>query len=54
MTANVPEKPGLEGLEQKWGGQWEADGTFRFDRRAPRERVYSIDPLTVGGGVSIE
>ena len=29
---SVPEKPALEGLEQKWTDRWERDGVFRFDR----------------------
>ena len=32
----VPEKPALEGLEQKWIARWEADGLYRFDRTRPR------------------
>ena len=28
----IPDKPALEGLEAKWGGVWEQDGTYRFDR----------------------
>ncbi|HEX7277910.1 MAG TPA: class I tRNA ligase family protein, partial [Acidimicrobiales bacterium] len=55
MTPNVPEKPGLEGLEDKWGARWETDGTFRFDRAAPRDRVYSVDtpPPTVSGSLHV-
>jgi valyl-tRNA synthetase len=53
--AHVPEKPALEGLEDKWTERWEADGTFRFDRTQPRERVYSIDtpPPTVSGSLHV-
>jgi len=55
MTAAVPEKPSLEGLEQKWGQWWDADATYRFDRSAPRERIYSIDtpPPTVSGSLHV-
>jgi valyl-tRNA synthetase len=51
----VPEKPGLEGLEAKWKAQWESAGVYRFDRTAPRERVYSIDtpPPTVSGSLHV-
>jgi valyl-tRNA synthetase len=51
----VPDKPALEGLEDKWKARWEADGTYRFDRSAPRERVYSIDtpPPTVSGSLHV-
>ncbi|MFO7690771.1 MAG: valine--tRNA ligase, partial [Cryobacterium sp.] len=57
MTADrVPEKPALEGLESKWEGQWQAKGTYRFDRQsAVRESVYSIDtpPPTASGSLHI-
>ena len=47
----VPEKPALEGLEEKWAGQWQADDTYAFDRTRERADVYSIDtpPPTVSG-----
>jgi valyl-tRNA synthetase len=53
--ADVPERPTLEGLEAKWGAVWEREGTYRFDRSAPRERVYSIDtpPPTVSGSLHV-
>jgi valyl-tRNA synthetase len=55
MPNAVPDKPSLDGLEQKWGPRWEADGVYRFDRSAPRDEVYSIDtpPLTVSGSLHI-
>ena len=38
VSWTVPEKPALDGLEAV-GRRWEADGTYRFDRRpAPRPR----------------
>ena len=55
MPNAVPDKPSLDGLEQKWGPRWEAEGVYRFDRRVAREQVYSIDtpPLTVSGSLHI-
>jgi valyl-tRNA synthetase len=55
MPNVVPDKPSLEGLEPKWGARWEAEGVYRFDRRANRNEVYSIDtpPLTVSGSLHI-
>jgi valyl-tRNA synthetase len=55
MSNAVPDKPSLEGLEQKWGAHWEAEGLYRFDRGATREQVFSIDtpPLTVSGSLHI-
>jgi len=53
--ANVPERPTLDGLEAKWGAHWEQTGAYRFDRSAPRERVFSIDtpPPTVSGSLHV-
>ena len=47
----VPDKPALEGLEDKWSKQWEADQTYAFDRTKSREEIYSIDtpPPTASG-----
>jgi valyl-tRNA synthetase len=55
MSPAVPEKPTLEGLERRWMERWDADGTYRFDRSAIREQVYSIDtpPPTVSGSLHV-
>src|SRR5256885_9933563 len=55
MAPTIPEKPGLEGLEEKWGERWEAEGTYRFDRRAGRDEIYAIDtpPPTVSGSLHL-
>ncbi len=52
---NLPEKPALEGLEQKWTARWDADGTYRFDATRPRSEVYAIDtpPPTVSGSLHV-
>jgi valyl-tRNA synthetase len=54
-STNVPERPTLDGLEAKWSAVWERDGAYRFDRSAPRERVFSIDtpPPTVSGSLHV-
>ncbi|WP_116113663.1 valine--tRNA ligase [Austwickia chelonae] len=55
----VPEKPSVDGLEDKWVPVWHEQGTYRFDRgRAmalPRERIYSIDtpPPTASGSLHV-
>jgi valyl-tRNA synthetase len=51
----VPEKPALEGLEEKWNARWESDGIYRFDRSRPRDQVYAIDtpPPTVSGSLHV-
>ncbi|WP_122816971.1 valine--tRNA ligase [Nocardioides pantholopis] len=51
----VPEKPALEGLEQRWSQRWKEQDTYAFDRTQPRENVYSIDtpPPTVSGSLHV-
>jgi valyl-tRNA synthetase len=51
----VPEKPALEGLEDKWIERWEADALYRFDRTRSRDEVFSIDtpPPTVSGSLHV-
>src|ERR687898_1846953 len=51
----VPERPALEGLEEKWSRTWADDDTYAFDRTQPRENVYSIDtpPPTVSGSLHV-
>ncbi len=53
--AAVPDKPALEGLEQKWMARWDAEGVYRFDRTRPRAEVYAIDtpPPTVSGSLHV-
>jgi valyl-tRNA synthetase len=51
----VPDKPALEGLEEKWAERWRAEETYAFDRTRSREEVYSIDtpPPTVSGSLHV-
>ncbi|MFO7591307.1 MAG: valine--tRNA ligase [Acidimicrobiia bacterium] len=51
----VPEKPSLDGLEDRWSARWEADGTYAFDGGRPRSEVFSIDtpPPTVSGSLHV-
>jgi valyl-tRNA synthetase len=51
----IPDKPALEGLEEKWTAVWETSGVYRFDRRRQRGDVYSIDtpPPTVSGSLHV-
>jgi valyl-tRNA synthetase len=53
--AGVPDKPGLEGLEDRWGSVWEEQGTYRFDRTRSRDEIFSIDtpPPTVSGSLHV-
>ena len=56
MTANLlPDKPTLDGLEDKWASVWQEQGTYRFDRSKTRDEVYSIDtpPPTASGSLHV-
>jgi valyl-tRNA synthetase len=54
-TAAVPDRPSLDGLEDRWSDRWASAGTYAFDRRRPRDEVFSIDtpPPTVSGVLHI-
>src|SRR4051795_10299125 len=51
----VPDKPSLDGIEDKWTSVWEEQGTYRFDRSKTREEIYSIDtpPITASGSLHV-
>ena len=55
----IPDRPALEGLEARWSGAWEAEGTHRFDRDAALaagpDAVFSVDtpPPTASGSLHI-
>ncbi|RBY75835.1 valine--tRNA ligase [Geodermatophilus sp. TF02-6] len=57
--AGAPEKPSLDGLEEKWTARWAEGDTYAFDRvaalSAPREQTYSIDtpPPTASGSLHV-
>ena len=55
VTTAVPEKPTVDGLEERWAQVWQEQGTYRFDRSKTREQVYSIDtpPPTVSGSLHV-
>jgi valyl-tRNA synthetase len=59
MSSSVPEKPALEGLEDKWAPVWESEGTYRFDRQKAltngSDCVFSVDtpPPTASGSLHI-
>ncbi|MGA6128201.1 MULTISPECIES: valine--tRNA ligase [unclassified Microbacterium] len=58
-NAHIPDKPALEGLEQKWDAAWSDAGTYLFDRDAAKAKgragVFSIDtpPPTASGSLHI-
>jgi valyl-tRNA synthetase len=51
----LPDKPGLEGLEAKWKARWDEQKVYEFDRSRPRAEVFSIDtpPPTVSGSLHV-
>ena len=57
--AEVPDKPALEGLENKWDAAWSERGTYLFDRASAaasgRQGVFSVDtpPPTASGSLHI-
>jgi valyl-tRNA synthetase len=53
--SGVPDKPVLDGLEDKWSARWDEQAVYAFDRSKTRERVFSIDtpPLTASGSLHI-
>jgi valyl-tRNA synthetase len=55
QPVSVPDKPVLEGLEERLSRQWRTDGTYAFDRDTTREQVYSIDtpPPTASGSLHV-
>ncbi|WP_069886398.1 valine--tRNA ligase [Streptomyces luteocolor] len=53
--SGVPDKPALDGLEEKWSRRWDESGVFAFDRSRTRDEVFSIDtpPPTVSGSLHV-
>jgi valyl-tRNA synthetase len=51
----VPDKPSIDGLEERWMAHWDKQGIYGFDRDATRESVFSIDtpPPTVSGSLHV-
>ncbi|KNC19119.1 valine--tRNA ligase [Arthrobacter sp. RIT-PI-e] len=55
QPVSVPDKPALEGLEERLSRQWREDGTYAFRRDTTRDEVYSIDtpPPTASGSLHV-
>lgn len=53
--AGLPEKPTIEGLEQRWSKWWQDHHIYEFDRSATREKTFAIDtpPPTVSGSLHV-
>ncbi|MER7073986.1 valine--tRNA ligase [Terrabacter sp. NPDC000476] len=58
-TSRIPERPSLDGLEEKWMQVWADEGTYAFDRERalslPRDQVFAIDtpPPTASGSLHV-
>lgn len=54
-SVNLPDKPALEGLRDKWDAAWSESGVYAFDVDTDREQVYSIDtpPPTASGSLHV-
>jgi valyl-tRNA synthetase len=55
VIVSVPDKPVLEGLEERLGARWREQGTYKFNAETTREQVYSIDtpPPTASGSLHV-
>lgn len=58
ITANLtplPDKVGVDGLEDKWRKTWDESGVYKFRNTRDRKAVYSIDtpPPTVSGHLHV-
>jgi valyl-tRNA synthetase len=60
-VVTIPEKPSVNGLDDKWARKWADEGVYRFvpvsvaEAEVEREQVYSIDtpPPTVSGSLHV-
>ncbi len=54
-SSRVPDKPTLDGLEERWDRVWRSEGTYRFDRTRSRDEIFAIDtpPPTVSGSLHV-
>ena len=52
-ATRIPDRPSLDGLEDRWGAVWREQDTYAFDRAGAREQVFSIDtpPPTASGSL---
>ena len=53
--STIPDRPSLEGLEEKWDGVWSEQQLYAFDPDTTRDQVFSIDtpPPTASGSLHI-
>ncbi|MGP5609307.1 valine--tRNA ligase [Brachybacterium alimentarium] len=53
--STIPDRPSLEGLEEKWDGVWSERKLYAFESDTTREQVFSIDtpPPTASGSLHV-
>lgn len=54
-SRSIPQKPSIDGLEERLTQHWEENRTYAFDATALRDNVFSIDtpPPTVSGSLHV-
>ena len=54
-SSAIPDRPSLEGLEDKWDRVWDESKVYAFDPDTTREQVFSVDtpPPTASGSLHI-
>jgi valyl-tRNA synthetase len=54
-SPTIPDRPSIDGLEEKWSARWAEQGIYAFNATVPREQVFSIDtpPPTVSGSLHV-
>jgi len=54
-STGLPDKPTIDGIEDRWAAAWEETGIYRFDASTARANAYSIDtpPPTVSGSLHV-
>jgi len=52
---HVPDKPNLDGLEEKWDAVWSREQVYAFEEDTTREQVFAIDtpPPTASGSLHV-
>ena len=55
QPAAIPDRPSLEGLEEKWDGVWSEQQLYAFDPETTRDQVFSVDtpPPTASGSLHV-
>ncbi len=54
-TPQIPDRPTIDGIEERLAQRWEDSRLYRFDRTRSRDEIYAIDtpPPTVSGSLHV-